>query len=73
MSLTLVSFGQKLTYSKDYNGNTVAKDEYGNIVFTIPLNKYAVNNSYGCRLSINFFGWIFTADEKNALPIPVKQ
>ena len=34
MLILIVTFGysKKLTYSKDYNGNTVAKDEYGNIV-----------------------------------------
>ena len=34
-----LSFAQeKLTYSKDYNGNTVAKDQYGNIVATGSTN-----------------------------------
>ena len=32
--VTIASFSQKITYSKDYSGNTVAKDEYGNIIAT---------------------------------------
>jgi len=34
MLFTTLGFSQKLTYSKDYNGNTVAKDQYGNVVAT---------------------------------------
>lgn len=32
--VTTLSFcqNQKITYSKDYSGNTVAKDEYGNVI-----------------------------------------
>lgn len=36
--VTTFGFSQKLTYSKDYNGNTVAKDQYGNIVATGSTN-----------------------------------
>ncbi|WP_341216918.1 hypothetical protein [uncultured Wocania sp.] len=32
--LSTLSYSQELTYSKNYNGDTVAKDKYGNIVAT---------------------------------------
>ncbi len=38
MLLSHVSFSQKITYSRDFNGNTVAKDQYGNTVATRSTN-----------------------------------
>ena len=40
--LTILSYSQ-VTYSKDAFGNTVAKDEYGNVISTIN-NYYALTN-----------------------------
>ncbi len=34
MLVVVIGFSQELTYSKDYAGNTVVKDQYGNIVAT---------------------------------------
>ena len=36
--IVTLGYSQKLTYSKDYNGNTIAKDEYGNIIATGSTN-----------------------------------
>lgn len=30
--ISTLSYSKKLTYSKNYNGDTVAKDKYGNVV-----------------------------------------
>ena len=52
--IPLVSFGQTITYSKDYMGNTVAKDQYGNIIATgkrTALGDFETKDQYGNIIS----------------------
>jgi hypothetical protein len=56
--VTTLSFwqSQKIKYSKNYSGNTVAKDEYGNIIgiaSTVYSGKLVWKDKYGNALGTN--------------------
>lgn len=40
MLVSGLGFGQNITYSQDYYGNTVAKDQYGNVIATGSTDYY---------------------------------